>query len=290
MFGGKDSPSSSAQSTNSASTAPGASVQTSVSPPGADARALEPGQSGAPLLPDGMPALQPARGVNLESLFAQEIKDPADRTKRVENAVVELRRDFDAVLPAIVRLSAVEKDMQELLTQLDSLLRSEPPVTSEQLSAGIAAPAPMMDAASAAPANITPPQQAPAVVATPPVTQPAAVAAPATTGGTNVTALRLGEHPGKTRLVFDMSGASAYRYDLDNAENLLVLELAGAGWAAAATQSFAKSPIVQSYSTQAMDGGGTRVILQLKRAATVAYEAALKPDGGSGHRIVIDLK
>ena len=102
--------------------------------------------------------------------------------------------------------------------------------------------------------------------------------------------MRVGEHPGKTRMVFDMTGASSYRYDLDNAENLLVLEIANAGWAAAATQNFTKSPIIQSYSTQAMDGGGTRVIMQLKRAANVAYEAVLKPEGANGHRLVIDLK
>ncbi len=294
MFGGQDSPSSSAQSTTSANATatPGTPAQTSVSPPGADARALEPGQSGAPLLPDGMPALQPARGVNLESLFAEDIKDPVDRVKRVENAVVEIRRDFDSVLPAIVRLTAVEQDMQELLTQLDGLLRSEPPATNETMIQAEAAPASSMNAASAAPASITPPPQAPPPAATATQAAPATqAAAPATSGGgTNVTELRVGEHTGKTRLVFDMSGASAYRYDLDNAENLLVLELSGAGWSAAATQSFAKSPILQSYSTQSMDGGGTRVILQLKRAATVAYEAALKPEGNNGHRLVIDLK
>jgi hypothetical protein len=243
-----------------------------------------------------MPALQPARGVNLESLFAEDIKDPVDRVKRVENAVVEIRRDFDSVLPAIVRLTAVEQDMQELLTQLDGLLRSEPPATNETMIQAEAAPASSMNAASAAPASITPPAHDPPPQAAPPAAAPVAAAAtppaaPATSGGgANVTALRVGEHTGKTRLVFDMSGASAYRYDLDNAENLLVLELAGAGWSAAATQTFAKSPILQSYSTQAMDGGGTRVILQLKRAATVAYEAALKPEGSSGHRLVVDLK
>lgn len=291
VFGGKDSPSSTAASTASATAAPGTPVQTSVAPPGMGARALEPGQSGAPHLPDGMPALQPARGVNLETLFSEDIKDPVDRVKRVENAVVEIRRDFDSVLPAIVRLTAVEQDMQELLTQLDSLLRSEPPVASAPVTADPLPAASSIDAASAAPANITPPAAQAAVpaqtpVATPPATPPPAAA----TSGTRVTALRVGEHPGKTRLVFDMTGASSYRYDLDNAENLLVLELAGAGWAAAATQNFAKSPLLQSYSTQAMDGGGTRVILQLKRAAGVAYEAALKPEGGNGNRLVIDLK
>jgi hypothetical protein len=284
MFGGDESKSSVSSGTN---------VQAPVMvPPGAENRPLLPGQSDTARTPDGMPALQPARGVNLENLFAENIKDPVDRVKRVENAVIELRRDFDSVLPAIVRLSAVEADMQELLGQLESLLRNEPPTASTINYVPEAAPQPL--STSPAPASSPPPQAAappPAPTPTPVAsTTPPAASAPIP-GAVSVTGLRLGEHKDKTRLVFDMTGASAYRYDLDNAENLLVIELAGAGWTAAQSQTMAKSPLVQSYSVQAMDGGGTRVIIPLKRAVNVIYEAALKPEGGnSSHRIVLDLK
>ncbi|MBU0799468.1 MAG: AMIN domain-containing protein, partial [Alphaproteobacteria bacterium] len=290
----------SASPADSAASASTPAQQTSVSPPGMNNRPLLPGQTDTARTPDGMPALQPARGVNLENVFAENIKDPVDRVKRVENAVIELRRDFDSVLPAIVRLSAVEADMQELLGQLESLLRNEPPTASTINYVPEAAPQPLSTSPAPTPSPTPAPVPAPQpqAAAPPPAATPAPVAStppPAASapipGAVSVTGLRLGEHKDKTRLVMDMTGASSYRYDLDNAENLLVIELAGAGWTAAQSQTMAKSPLVQSYSVQAMDGGGTRVIIQLKRAVNVIYEAALKPEGGnSSHRIVLDLK
>jgi hypothetical protein len=94
-------------------------------PPGADNRPLEPGQSGAQYLPNGLPVL-PARGVNAEMLFAEKITDSDDRFRRLENAVTDLRRELNAAMPAIVRLSAVEQDMQELLGQLQTLVEGGP--------------------------------------------------------------------------------------------------------------------------------------------------------------------
>lgn len=310
VFGGDDTAQPPANTTVSAT---GTKDQAPVTvPPGAANRPPQPGQSGAPHTPDGMPALQPARGINLESVFAENIKDPVERVKRVENAVVELRRDFDSVLPAIVRLSAVEADMQALLGQLESLLRSEPPAASpvayipesapQPLSIS-PAPAPSPAAAAAAtpvptsipastPASMPVPTPSAAPVApAPAMAQPAAAApaAAAIPGAVAVTALRLGEHKDKTRLVMDVTGASSYSYDLDNTEHLLVIDLPGTGWKGAMSQTL-KSPLVDSYTVSAIDGGGSRVVIQLKRNAQVAYEAALKPDGGSGHRIVLDIR
>lgn len=94
-------------------------------PPGATDRPLEPGQGGAQYLPNGLPVL-PARGVNAEMLFAEKITDADERFRRVENAVTDLRREINAAMPAIVRLSAVEQDMQELLGQLQTLVEGGP--------------------------------------------------------------------------------------------------------------------------------------------------------------------
>jgi len=91
-------------------------------PPGADSRPLQPGQSGTTYMPNGLPALMPAsKGLNADQLFAEKLSSDDARLKRLENAVADLRREFDAVKPAIIRLSAVEADMEELVTQLQSL-------------------------------------------------------------------------------------------------------------------------------------------------------------------------
>lgn len=92
-----------------------------IMPPSLADRPLQPGQSGTAYTPDGMPALMPSKGVNADMLFADRVSGDEARFKRLENAVVDLRREFDAVRPAIVRLTAVESDMEELVMQLQSL-------------------------------------------------------------------------------------------------------------------------------------------------------------------------
>ncbi len=92
-------------------------------PPNAAGRPLQPGQSGTLYTPDGLPALlPPSKGLNADQLFAEKISNDNERFKRLENAVADLRREFDAVKPAIIRLTAVESDMEELITQLQSLV------------------------------------------------------------------------------------------------------------------------------------------------------------------------
>jgi hypothetical protein len=115
-------PSSSASNSSTGNVLPPISVP---APPGSADRPLEPGQSGAQYLPNGLPVL-PARGINAEMLFAEKISDTDDRFRRLENAVTDLRREVNAAMPAIVRLSAVEQDMQELLGQLQTLVEGGP--------------------------------------------------------------------------------------------------------------------------------------------------------------------
>lgn len=115
----------------------------SAPPPGTDQRPLEAGQLGRTIGPDGLPTLDAPKGVNVsvDTLFAEDIKDPIDRIRRLENAILEMRRDYDATLPAIKRLVSIEKDMQTLMAQLESLTNTDTgveiapavPVTSENI-------------------------------------------------------------------------------------------------------------------------------------------------------------
>lgn len=104
-------------------------------PPGSDARAVEAGQLGRKTGPDGLPSLEPEKGVNVsvDTLFTADIKDPIERIKRLENAVLELRRDYDATLPAIKRLVGIEKDMQTLMGQLETLTNGTVPANGSVL-------------------------------------------------------------------------------------------------------------------------------------------------------------
>jgi len=125
------------------SSSPKYSSSPTAPPPGTSERPLEPGQLGRTLGPDGLPVLDQPKGVNVSpsTLFAEDIRDPIERIKRVENAILEMRRDYDATLPAIKRLVGIEKDMQTLMAQLEMLTGTAPdavpvtPVSEESLSA-----------------------------------------------------------------------------------------------------------------------------------------------------------
>ena len=257
-------------------------------PPGARARPLKPGESGTVYTPDGLPALQPARGINADMLFAEKINDSDARFDRLETAVTDMRREFEAVKPAIVRLVAVEDDMQALLKQLETLVQNPPaPVDAVMIETplpeDIASPAPAVQSVSS---TLTPAAEVmPAPLAAQPETIP--VTAPQNNNMIHGQGLRIGEHANMTRLVIDLSGAVKYSYDLDNAENLLLIELPGADWTAAQTETLKKSPLVQSWTIQPMENGqGSRLIINLHKAVKVVKDSALSGPA----RIVFDLQ
>ena len=158
------------------------------------------------------------------------------------------------------------------------------------------APAPMAGPAPAPamqpPAASNPPTDLAPAARPQPVMEPAPAPAPAPTpavAGQNVISIRIGEHPDKTRIVLDASGKPQYSYDLDNNEKIFIVELPGTGWTATAQQTFSSSPLLQSYRTDSLNGNGTRLIIQLKKAASVAYSSKIGGKQAGQERIVIDL-
>ena len=381
-----------------------------LAPPDAADRPPLPGQSGRGYGADGLPVLQPMRGINAKQLFIEDIQEPIARIKRVENAVIDLRSDFEAVLPSILRLVAIEKDMQELTVQLESLLRNEPlppEKDSAETTTGLIAPnvqrlplpagvyGPPQVIPASAPAQppapkATPPPEIPVLPAAPPAavstpdmllppssaplsapmktpplpgepygpvwtnapapdpaslktqttpekpesflllkpdtllrfgkprsldpdpaklsgTQPASgsfseprsappLSAPAplppAPGVIEIWRLRIGEDRGKTRLVLDASKPAPYRYDLNNRDRLLTIDLPGAEWNGPKSWLSGDSTLVESYTVEPLKtGNGNSVILRLKKATSILHEGELSPEkAGEDHRIVIDLK
>ncbi len=284
-------------------------------PPGAETRPLSPGQTGAAKDANGLPILKPM-GVNT-NLFIEKLKDPDDRLDRLENAVQEMRNDFDAMAPSIVRLVAIEKDIQSLISQLEVLTGGEQtpqdigqdalPVDLDQpvekAEIGLA----RIDSAALqedVPQTMAPISSGvdPPIVATPPPAQETAKTAPKYEVKTKpvpapqpdahlvaVKSVRIGEHPGKTRIVLDMDGKAGHKLDLDNQEKILVVDLPGTGWKAALQNAVASSPTLLSYRAEPSDTGGTMLIFQLKAAVSVAYDGTMENSDGAGQRIVIDL-
>jgi len=256
-------------------------------PPGSGNLPLQPGQSGAQYTPNGLPALQPPKGINYETLFNTRLKDEEQRFQRLENAVTDLRREFESVKPSVVRLVAVEGDIQNLIQELETLLQNEPPSSAAPSATPYVAPVSQSGGAGSAPVLAVPTSQPPKVVApkavvkTPPV--------PLSNSG-DAQRLRFGEHSDKTRIVIDAARAIQYSVDLDNAEKLLVIDLPDAYWGGQTSWSSPKSPLVTSYTVQKTDSG-SRIVMLLKRTSSVLKKSLLKPNKDSGsYRLVIDLK
>ena len=77
--------------------------------------------SAIPTTMDTFRALAKPEGLKFQWLFDERINNTDDRLKRLETVVQTLRNDFDTVMPTMVRMAAIEKDMKNLVSQLQSL-------------------------------------------------------------------------------------------------------------------------------------------------------------------------
>lgn len=107
-------------------------------------------------------------------------------------------------------------------------------------------------------------------------------------GPLRVTGLRAGQHPGKARLVLDVSGAAKFSYDLDNNEKLLVIELPDVAWDTTSERSLSGFVPLKGYSAQ-KSGKGTRLVVNLSVASKIVMSTAMKPNHKYGHRVVFDI-
>lgn len=111
-------------------------------------KAAPPGAVAAPATPagptpmDSFRALAPPEGMKFTPLFAIPIKDDEERFRRLEGSVQALRNDFDTVTPTLVRLAAIEKDIRELVGQLQTLTDEGPIAEAAPVAAVTAAPVP----------------------------------------------------------------------------------------------------------------------------------------------------
>lgn len=213
--------------------------------------------------------------------------DMESRIARLEQAVGSLRTDYDRIMPAFASLNTTNERIQALLDEMERETGRRPvaasiaPAAQPDVQPVVqTAPAEQKVAPSAAVATANPPTKA------------STVSAPVTKSAASVSALRIGEHGTKTRLVLDLTAPSKpdFKYDLDNAEKLLLVDLPSTGWSGAASgNGGAVSPLVASWSTQGGDNGGTSLAVQLKASARVLSTQFLPAADGNPARLVIDI-
>lgn len=192
------------------------------------------------------------------------------RVAHLEREVTLMRQDMDRLLPALQRLIAGQEDVAMIVSDLNRRDAGMP------VPASIAHKAPVTKRSSLKRIKPTP------VIGT------SGVPANTYKGPARLADIRTGEHPGKTRLVLDVGSETPFRYDLDNNERLLVIELGNAPLSKAMTSSLRKSQFVSAYKAEATEQG-SRVIVQLKKPAKILHAETLKPTGGRGARIMFDI-
>lgn len=104
-----------------------------------------------------------------------------------------------------------------------------------------------------------------------------------------ITNMRVGNHPGKTRIVFDVNAPVTATTEVTSGGRVLYLTFENADWQAASVGSFATHPVLSSYEARVSDVGAI-VKIELKKPAKVSSPKRYPPNTQySNHRISIDI-
>lgn len=268
------------------------------------------------------PVLQPAASPDAVTTVTTTTA-PTDaaleaRIAKMESTVNSLRSDYDRIMPAFASLNTTNDRIQKLLDEMETDGKM-PPGTAENAAATMtmtttttatampveASAAPVLPPAGTV-SKATPPatQKTMPVTMAPPVitpVQPAAAPeaadsvaekapAPSDASSNTVTAVRIGEHGDKTRLVFDLTSKTKpdFKYDLDNVEKVLMVNMPSSAWTAKDSGK-PNSPMIAGWNAQKGDAGGTAVAVQLKKNARVLSSQFLPAEGKDPARLVMDI-
>jgi len=265
----------------------GSATATSLGPvKAADAKPVEPAKpetiAPIPTPMETFRSLAPPEGLKVTPLFAEPVKDPDARVARVEKAVQDLRNDFDTVMPAMVRMVAMENNMRDLIDQMKAAndTAKAVPAPASMPPAAVAAPAAASDKKDDKKADEKPAAEKPAAKEAAPAKAPAA--AP---GAASVKALRLGDHGDTTRIVLELSAKAAATAALDGDGKGLAVDLAQVNWTGKDSGGMKGGKLVSTWKYA--DG---RLHIDLLHPASIKSQKLLPPAGGNkDYRLVIDL-
>jgi hypothetical protein len=275
----------------------------------------------APTAMDTFRALAPPEGLKFTPLFSEPVKDADARIKRLEDAVQGLRNDFDTVVPSLVRLVSVEKDMKELVGQLQTLTEqpqaaplasvasspsqipggdtaggTETVTAAQAAKAGVPAGSSLVTPEAASKGELPPegaasPNSAARAQAPMPIAKAAAVPEskpettpvnPSTGGG--VKGVRVGDHSDKTRVVIDLTKKAAFTATLENNGKTLVIDIPGMDLSAIKPFEAQSAALVSGWHVE--DG---KLKLSLLYASSIKTQSVLQPNGSPYYRLVVDL-
>lgn len=225
-----------------------------------------------------------AKGLNNQTLlFATKLDDPYARLDRLESAVQDFRNDFDSVSPSINRLVAIEKDIQDLVGQLEILLAEEPSSKTrpddakqetEDKNEGSTQPTLLNESKiTSKPADNAMKADLPKVDRSKPT----------------IHDIRIGDHKDKTRIVIETAKKLTYSHDVDNNEGLFTLFFEEADTEHGAVPRKSWSKLIKSVS-ESKQNGSTILAFNLSGDTKVTNEGVIGPNKDNAYyRIFIDL-
>jgi hypothetical protein len=109
-------------------------------------------------------------------------------------------------------------------------------------------------------------------------------------GRGDVIKIRSAEHEGKTRVVLDIKGDARFEAKLDNGRKALLVDLENAQWSAGDQMELHSLSIVSGFTTETRGGGGTHLVVNLKKDTKLLQAVSFGTNQAGVTRIVIDLK
>jgi N-acetylmuramoyl-L-alanine amidase len=107
--------------------------------------------------------------------------------------------------------------------------------------------------------------------------------------GPVILGVRLGEHPGKTRIVFDLSARPEYRVELASDPYRLVIDLRGVDIASAGATPPRPLGLVQGLHLSRVSSGLARIVVRLRAPVAVDWVEVLPAAGDKPLRLIVDV-
>lgn len=249
---------------------------------------------------EGLANLKGIKGVKVDHLFSENLSSVEDRTGRLEGVVTDIYRELETLKPAIVRLVAIEKDIQDLVEMLseeaavpeqapDLTEANIEPVQEDVLAENeiITTDAPTQPAEEVVLEQQDVKNIASAEVKSP---EPAQVKAPQMFSG-QLRNIRVGEHSDFLRIVIDLEKSTEFSLDLDQDEQLLSLVLPSLDHPELSQQAVKATNMIDHYILIASaKGSGSNIIFALNEALSVKKKVGYLDSETNLYKIVIDLE
>ncbi len=106
-----------------------------------------------------------------------------------------------------------------------------------------------------------------------------------------VTSVRMGEHPGKTRFVLDVSGSVKFETRLDNKGRMFFVTLPATAWKAQDEKMLKDHALIKGYAVRRTSNGKSILAVGLKKDAELVFSTLYGPNKTyTNYRVVFDLR